>query len=49
MAPSVSHVQTPGVLEGERDGLDIQEDRCVGYRRAASNGADREAGLEAPP
>jgi len=22
--------------------------RCVGYRRAASNGADREAGLKAP-
>jgi hypothetical protein len=47
MAPSDVHVQTAGAWkEGEmaRD----PGARCVGYRRAASNGADREAELKAP-
>ena len=47
MGPSDVHVQTAGAWkEGEmaRD----PGARCVGYRRAASNGADREAGLKAP-
>jgi len=46
MAPSDVHVQTAGALEGEM-AQDPGGPR-VGYRRAASNGADREAGLKAP-
>jgi hypothetical protein len=41
------HVQAAGVLEGEEMAQD-PGGPCVGYRRAASNGADREAGLKAP-
>ena len=36
-----------GALEGEEMARD-PGGPCVGYRRAASNGADREAGLKAP-
>jgi hypothetical protein len=46
MGPSDVHVQTAGVLEGE-EMAQAPGGPCVGYRRAASNGADREAGLKA--
>src|SRR5262245_63775423 len=44
MAPSDVHVQAAGALEGEM--AQAPGGPCVGYRRAASNGADREAGLK---
>ena len=47
MGPSDVHVQAAGAW---KEGWMARDPgaRCVGYRRAASNGADREAGLKAP-
>jgi hypothetical protein len=47
VAPSASYVQAAGAWKESEMARDPGA-RCVGYRRAASNGADREAGLMAP-
>ena len=47
MGPSDVHVQAAGAW---KEGWMARDPGacCVGHRRAASNGADREAGLKAP-
>jgi hypothetical protein len=47
VAPSASYVQAIGAWKESEMARDPGA-RCVGYRRAASNGADCEAGLKAP-